>query len=105
FVRTKRALPAIHSSGALLRTSSGGVVTPTMRVDITVCGVSQWRLVIDAVDCYIREQSPDVRPLVERVISGRSRRAGRQPTGDVASTAADGRSRRAARQRFGTDRR
>jgi hypothetical protein len=54
----------------------------------TVCGLPQWRVIFDAVDCYLHGQPADVRHLVERIVAGRSTRAVRQQNKALAPSSA-----------------
>lgn len=35
----------------------------------------QWRLITEAIDCYLRQRSPSDRRAVDRIVGGRRRRA------------------------------
>lgn len=43
-----------------------------------VCCIPQWRLVLNAVKFYVRDQSPHVRQLIDRIADERSTRAVRR---------------------------
>ena len=53
-----------------------------------VCRVPQWRLVLNAVNCYMSAQSPDVRQLIDRIADGRSTRAIRHRSKELPVSAA-----------------
>jgi predicted DNA-binding protein len=59
-----------------------------------VCGIPQWRIIVDAVNNYVRDQSSEARQSIQRMANGKSGRSAQRRNSALRPSGAANRKRR-----------